>query len=329
MQQPHLYKSDLLDENYTTGKIDFLLLAGGSDARAYEVLRKLESNSVEIEKILLFNFAERIQSIKSTDKYYEYEKSKYNSAIDFIDCNIKDPLSSFSMLQNKLSPVSANQKIAVDISCFTKPFFFYLLKYLYERLPISDPIIFYTEPFSYRFPQKGLFNSYHETDGPIKIAEIPGYSGIKERNSETVLVVQLGFEVAALEEIILDVSPNESFLINGFPSYTPKFKDISLLVNENYTSNKDSVILYSRANNPFETFNLLDKIKRNFNSAFINIAPLGTKPMALGACLFAIHNPDVKVLFPISEKYEKVTTDQSWHTWQYSIPLKFDSHGTV
>ena len=55
---------------------------------------------------------------------------------------------------------------------------------------------------------------------------------------------------------------------------------------------------------------------------YLNIAPLGTKPMALGACLFAIHNPEVRVIYPIPDKYENLTTEECWDSWVYGIPLK-------
>ncbi len=324
MQEPILYDMKLLNEFDKKNSIDCLLLAGGSDHRAYEVLRKCSEKRISIKKNLLFNFKERTSSLKRNDKYFDYKKTTYNN-FEFIDCTIKDPISCLTKLHSHLSTFTNKNLIAIDISCFTKPYFFYLLKYLHERLLIANPVVFYTEPYSYKFPKKGLFSSYHETEGPIRIMEIPGFSGIKERGGITVLIVQLGFEADSLGEINVDVSPNESFLVNGFPSYAPKFKDISLVVNEYYTGNKDSIILYSRSNNPFEIFNLLDKIKKNyFNNAFLNIAPLGTKPMALGACLFAIHNPEVRVIFPFSEKYEKVTTEECWNSWIYQVPLRFN-----
>lgn len=272
---------------------------------------------------MIFNFKERIDLLKRNDKYFDYKKTAYTN-FEFIECSIKEPVSCLTDIHSHLFSFANDNMIAIDISCFTKPYFFYLIKYIHERLSIAKLVVFYTEPFSYKFPKKGLFSSYHETEGPIRIMEIPGFSGIKERGGVTVLIVQLGFEADSLDEINDDVSPNESFLVNGFPSYMPKFKDISLVINEYYTSNKDSIILYSRANNPFEIFNLLEKIKKNYNNAFINIAPLGTKPMALGACIFAIHYPDVRVVFPFSEKYKKVTTEECWNSWIYEVPLKFN-----
>lgn len=312
----------LLDEEDEIRQIDCLIICGGSDPRAYQSLRKLKENNVDLKKILIFNFAERIASIKDDDIYFDY-KGILEEGVTSIDCSIQDPISCFDVFHSHMEHYKSDSQIAIDISCFTKPYFFYLLKYLNERLKVLQPNVFYTEPFSYRFPKKGLFSSYQEAEGPIRIAEIPGFSGIKGRSGITILIVQLGFESESLDEIILDVSPTQSFLVNGFPSYSPKFKDISLVTNEVFTRDRDSIILYSRSNNPFEIFNLLERIKKNYSKAFINIAPLGTKPMALGTCLFAIHNPDVKVIFPVSENYRSVTTNECWNSWIYRVPLKF------
>jgi len=217
-------------------------------------------------------------------------------------------------------PVDNSVTVGIDISCFTKPYFFYLIKLLKERYQIKSIDVFYTEPQSYIFP-KGLFTSYHSSSGPLTVREINGFNGLEVRDSKKILIILLGFDGDITQEINEDVSPMETFVVNGFPGYAPKFKDISLVINEKLTTNPDISILYSRANNPFEVYNLLEKVKKEGKNCFLNIAPLGTKPMALGACLFAIHNPDVRVIYPIPEAYEKITTESYLNSWQYQIPL--------
>jgi hypothetical protein len=63
------------------------------------------------------------------------------------------------------------------------------------------------------------------------------------------------------------------------------------------------------------------KNKKDNDGIFINIAPLGTKPMALGACLFALHNPEVRVVYPVPEHYEDKYSDECWNSWTYKLPL--------
>lgn len=297
---------------------DFFFLAGGSDFRAYEILKLMKSENVPITKVLLFDFSERVQDIDKNDPYNDYKKIGFDNILP-IRCSIKDPNSCLQNLIPLESQLSA-QKIALDISCFTKPFFFYLIKLFKERFGIHHITVFYTEPQSYLFP-RGIFSSYRSSTGPLTILEIPGFTGYEARGEKRVLVILLGFDGDLSKEINEDISPSETLVVNGFPSYAPKFKDISMITNEKLTSDKGVKVVFSRANNPFEAFNVLEGIKKQNKNSFINIAPLGTKPMALGACLFALYYPEVRVVYPLPETYEKVTTNKCWNSWQYIIPL--------
>jgi len=317
-----IYEMELVSaEVIKKDSFDIFLLAGGSDYRAYEILRIMKSEDVSINKILLFAFQERIQGIDTSDAYYNYLKIGFSNILP-IHCSIKEPNSCLDGLISLESEILTAKKIALDISCFTKPFFFYLIKLFKERFKIHRITVFYTEPQSYLFP-RGIFSSYRSSTGPLTILEIPGFTGYEARGDKRVLVILLGFDGDLSKEINEDISPSETLVVNGFPSYAPKFKDISLIANEKLTSDKDVQIIFSKANNPFDVFNLLESIKnkKHNDRSFINIAPLGTKPMALGVCLFALYYPEVRVVYPLPETYEKITTDNCWNSWRYLIPL--------
>ena len=81
-------------------------------------------------------------------------------------------------------------------------------------------------------------------------------------------------------------------------------------------------LYFSTANNPFETFAALEEIAYNFPDSFINIAPLGTKPMALGACIFGLFHPDSRIIYPLPFEYKEKTTSDCWSSWYYKIPLR-------
>lgn len=170
--------------------------------------------------------------------------------------------------------------------------------------------------------QRVCMIALRSSEGPLQIIEIPGYTGMSTRQGKRILIILLGFDGDLSREISEEIAPEETVIVNGFPGYEPKFKDISLISNEKLIGNPRNILNYSRANNPFETYNLLDALKNHYKDAFINIAPLGTKPMALGACLFAIHNPDVRIVYPMPYNYRKITTDNCSASWIYNIPLK-------
>lgn len=318
-----VYESRILNDgiNIEPNEFDFFLLAVGSDYRAYESLRIAEKNNKNISNILLFEFEERVNCVgrEQLNKAKLYEQLKYK--INKISCSIKNPSDALKKLQKlKGINIDAKSSIGVDISCFTKPYFFTLLNMLKKVYKVEKVVVFYTEPKSYLF-DKGLYSSYHSSQGPIRVEEIPSFTGNEADKSKKVLIIMLGFDGDLSSEALIDVSPKETIVVNGFPSYSPKFKDISLISNEKLVTADSNVLLYSRANNPFETYNLLDKLSVKYNDFYINIAPLGTKPMALGVCMFAIHNPDVRIVYPIPDKFENETTDDCWNTWSFQIPL--------
>lgn len=314
-----IYSMGILDpSSKSTSELDTFILCSGSDNRAYQILESINSKKT---KIIMLNFQERINRKENSNPIFSYKKKSLENLTE-VSCKIKIPNSILETFTN--IGFDDSSKIGIDISCLTKPYFYYLIKLFKERFKLAKLTIFYTEPKSYFF-QKGLFNAFHSSTGPLSIIEIPGYSGQELRGAKRKLVILLGFDGDLSKEIREDVSPEETVLVNGFPSYTPKFKDISLIVNEKLVSGNDISVAYARANNPFEVYNLLESIKTENEASgqeiFLNIAPLGTKPMALGACLFALHNPEVRVVYPLPEEYDDKYSEQCWNSWVYKLPL--------
>lgn len=302
---------------------DYFIVASGLDNRAYSVLSKVDVSSANKTKVILVHFRERLQNRAADDHLFAFRKLKITNCQE-VDCDIKDPSTSLAGLGE--NDFDNSKSIGIDISCFTKPYFYFLIKLLQERYSVTAITAYYTEPKSYKFT-KGLFTAFHSSAGPLSIVEIPGYPGRESRDAIRKLIILLGFDPDLSREINEDVSPSETIVVNGFPSYSPKFKDISLIANEKLVSAKNVRVEYARANHPFEVYNLLEKLKREGTAdggsadVFLNIAPVGTKPMALGACLFALHNPEVRVVYPMPEEYEDKYSDASWNSWKYQLPL--------
>jgi hypothetical protein len=313
------YNMQLVEEHaQPLQEFDYFILASGSDGRAYRILFKGDFKKGSKTKVIVFNFRERLVNKDPNNNIFNYKNLKVND-LQEIECGIKNPSSSLKGLENQTFDIS--KRIGIDISCFTKPYFYFLIKLLKERFGVLNLTVFYTEPKSYYFP-KGIFSAFHTSTGPLSIIEVPGYSGQELRGSKRKLIILLGFDGDLSKEINEDISPNETIVVNGFPSYTPKFKDISLIASEKLISNRNIKVRYARANNPFDVYNLLKIIRGDsYEGAFMNIAPLGTKPMALGACLFALHYPDVRIIYPLPEKYEDKYSDDCWNSWQYELPL--------
>lgn len=301
---------------------DCILLGGGSDARAYEVLRKGPEKRVEFAKVLLFDFEERrsADDPKVRDAYHRY--TKLHHGITLLPCSLKDPSGSLKSIINHGFSFNAKSRLAVDISCFTRPYFFSLLKYLQDHCGLPTVDVFYTEPMSYVLP-KGLIRSYRASLGPLFVMEVPGFPGFTTGKKKNILVFTLGFDGDLSVFISEEVTPDSVVIVNGFPAYSPKFKDISLINNERLLNASDAKesISYCRASNPYDLFNFLVALRKKNPDAFFNVAPLGPKPMALGACMFALADNSIRVVYPMPEKYANVSTDNCWHSWRYVVPL--------
>ena len=316
---PKVFEMTPFEDSETANTFDYLITAGGSDFRAYETIRKSQGK-IDFKKVVLFDFNERKDDvdIEEHESYHCY--SELNCDIELIPCSIMEPS---SCLKNIKVNFNSNDKIAIDISCFTKPYFFALIKYLNEKRNISDVTIFYTEPLTYLF-SPGQYLSYRSGFGPLSVNEIPGFPGKAVGKTNKVLIVLMGFDGDLSSFVFDEVSPHELIAINGFPAYSPKYKDISFINNERIISNTglDVETQYVTANNPFETFNILENIIKDREDSFITIAPLGPKPMALGACLLAIAHPSVRIIYPLPERYANKTTAECSKSWVYNVPLE-------
>lgn len=313
-----VYKMQSLEEyGLTADDFDFLLFASGSDGRAYTVVESLGFGAATPGTAVLVHFKERVSWKRKTNPIWRYEKLGINNLHE-IKSEIRDPSTCIDGL--KSAGLTTQHRVGIDISCFTKPYFFFLAKYLKDYVGLTRVTAFYTEPKSYFFP-RGIFSAFHSSSGPISIGQIPGFPGKENRGSKRVLIILLGFDGDLSFQISDDISQKQTLIVNGFPSYSPKFKDVSLVTNERLVCNHNIEVHYARANNPFEVYNLLDSIRRDQPNAFMSVAPLGTKPMALGACLFALHNPSVKIVYPLPQKYEDKYSEQHWNSWSYDLPL--------
>lgn len=134
------------------------------------------------------------------------------------------------------------------------------------------------------------------------------------------LIIFLGFEGVLASKVTEDIQYEELLLVNNLPSFFPKYKDICVINNYDLLSTHRSKLLYVPANNPFETFNFLDSVFDGKSS--LCVAPLSTKPVALGVCLYAMSHKTLRIVYPTSEHYNDHRTNKVLNTNIYSIPLQ-------
>lgn len=302
---------------------DQFIVATGSDHRAYQSLRLANNHGVKIGSVIVFEFSERVESenmlVASGSAGYRTIPFPFHP----IRCSLEKPASGVRQyLESDRSPSNYDKPlvIAVDVSCFTKPYYFGLLKALVNSDNVGRIVIVYTEPIYYKFTN-GLYTRFSSSSGELKVERIPGYIGELGNRKQPLLIVQLGFDGEIANEVFEDVSPAKVVIVNGFPGYTPKQKDISLIANERLVEANRSHLQYCRANDPFESYNMLCTLREENADMSLIIAPLGPKPMALGACWFALKYPEVAVLYPVPDKHSDSISEESSDTWVYNVNM--------
>lgn len=313
-------------------KYDAFFCADGLEGRDIRGVSLCIQQQFLVKKWIVFQYAER-----SSEKVLgESELNKFlkERNVIHIHTSYMKTRNYYELLSEILGEIGEYQSIGIDITGFKNQFFFPLLKLLSRKCTVENIDVYYTEPATYKFPQKKesthyfpnmkdepkVFFNYSKADAGIEVKSIPGFEG--ERAKDTVLVIILGFDGKVAIRIKEEYSAHKVILINGFPAYLPKFRDISLLNNKELVKacSKDE-IYNTYADNPFEVYNVLYRIKEMYKEDKLVIAPLGAKPLALGVCKFVIDNPQNAVLYVQSIKYVEKSTEDYGETWIYELDL--------
>lgn len=287
---------------------EVFILASGSDDRAIAMLNKLREMPNSISKVVLLKY----------DAFdMDLLKTAFPSA-DIITIDVSGDSVSFLMnLQDNREILQFNN-ILIDVTSIRIPEMFVLLKSL--KL-LNDHVclrIAYSTPIEYEFEAEP-FTSYHSYFGNLKTIDLIGFGGTSEDMSHTQMIVFLGFEGVLSAKVSEDVRYDKLTVVNNLPSFFEKYKDISVINNFDLLARRHDKMRYVPANNPFETFNFLADQLEDEEPACV--APLSTKPVALGVCLYALAHDSLRVVYPTADEYKPHRANSVHNTYLYGIKL--------
>lgn len=288
---------------------DTFILADGSDDRNLEMAKILNQKGTDIHTIILLKYQNDRPS-SGIEELFPFAQI-LPIMVDHLQTHFLKHLLDIS---DKLS----SEKILIDISCIQTPEMFVLLKYLKTANPKDRIDIAYSTPFEYDFPEEP-FTSYCSYYGNLQTTDLLGFGGISDGLAHSQMIVFLGFEGVLASKVTEDIQYEELFLVNNLPSFFPKYKDICVINNYDLLSTHRSKLMYVPADNPFETFNFLNCLLNEESS--VCIAPLSTKLVALGVCLYALIHKTIRVVYPTSEQYNYHRTNKVLHTQIYRVNL--------
>lgn len=287
---------------------DVFIMASGSDDRAVAMLNWLSKAPNKVSKVLLLRYDAFDECIL---------KTSFPSA-DIVTIDISGDMISFLSNLQVNENILKSQKIIIDITSIRIPEMFPLLKSIKLINEQACLEIAYSTPIEYEFDGEP-FTSYHSYFGNLKTIDLVGFGGTSEDMSHSQMVIFLGFEGVLSAKVSEDVRYDKLTVVNNLPSFFEKYKDISVINNFDLLTRRHDKIRYVPANNPFETFNFLTSQLEDEEPACV--APLSTKPVALGVCLYALAHDNLRVVYPTADEYKHHRANSVHNTYLYSIKL--------
>lgn len=239
--------------------------------------------------------AQKLQLNNTHAKYVELNYDDENDSISIVG----GAYSSFSLYSTlKLSEFFAPYKdyvIYLEVTGLSCRVAAPIMKYAMEN--DLEVRIVYAEPFSYKikeFHKMGLNKDLSETVNGID--PLPGLISLIPHKESPLFVVMLGFEGGRFSQIIQDQNPDNDKIIPvlGVPGYKMNYPYISLLGNKSQILNTGcwQTIKYAEANSIVDSYMLLQKLSYKNRDPEMVVAPIGTKPHAIGAILYSLKHPN-------------------------------------
>lgn len=156
--------------------------------------------------------------------------------------------------------------------------------------------VVYVEPCDYRMSPRPTENEHFDLSERIEgISPLPGFENLQRSGSGGVFVPLLGFEGNRLQYLINQEEPIDQliFPIIGVPGFMPGYPFTTMWTNRKVLREKQAwrKMRYAAADCPFSALGVIRQLHEEHSSEFIRLAPIGTKPHALGAVLYALMNP--------------------------------------
>ncbi|MGF0308903.1 hypothetical protein [Rhodococcus sp. IEGM1428] len=153
--------------------------------------------------------------------------------------------------------------------------------------------LIYLEPETYSssrtISEDGIYDLSEKIGG---IEPIPGFARLGPGSTDEILVPMIGFEGTRLNHILsrTETPPDRIVPIVGVPGFRPEYSFYAhsrnrSVIEANFVYRQ---VQFAKANCPFDAFLTLSEVHAWNPHEGIRVAPIGTKPHAVGAVLYAI-----------------------------------------
>jgi hypothetical protein len=183
--------------------------------------------------------------------------------------------------------------VVLDVSGLNHQVWASLVRAFVRTSPMPDLMVVYVEPDRYRsHATPATLGSFDLSVGFEGIRPIPGFTRLARRitSHRRVYVPLLGFEGSRPRLVHTELDAGLVAPIIGLPGFRMEFPAVAIACNQPY---RDEVrgydnLRFARGACPFDAFTTIAAIATDLGADHLQIAPLGTKPHAIGAVLHAI-----------------------------------------
>lgn len=222
--------------------------------------------------------------------------------------------------------------ICIDSTGFKIPYLLFIIRCLSSNTT-KNIDIFYSEPMQYINDEDTKFS-----DMFYEVKQIEGMSGVHTSDtSNDLLIIAAGYDHSRIIDVANNKKSAKKVLLFGFPSISPgMFQEniVRAYMAENAIGTdcfKDlDYNIYAPAYDPFVTAQMLkeyiekmEKKKGKFSNIYM--APLSTKPQALGIALFFLWengwSKNTSIIYPLCHEYNSNPSVGIARIWQYKFML--------
>lgn len=172
----------------------------------------------------------------------------------------------------------------------------------------------YSEPSAYQIKLNPLPSDFFDLSAKVRgISPLPTFTKLAApRKKKPLFIPLLGFEGTRFKYVIETLQPegNNIVPIVGVPGFKIDFPYHAFRGNADALSANRAWenVTTCDAACPFSLYDVLERIQMSRPDQFLQVSPIGTKPHALGAALFAIANQDVELVYdhPVRKKKRTV-----------------------
>ena len=241
---------------------------------------------------------------------------------------IIDSDENYDIMMEMANNIDVNDKeICIDATGFLIPDLLFLIRYLNSK-GVNHLDIIYTEPLKYKKAEDTQFS-----DNFYDVKQIYGMSGTHiSKMDNDMLIIAAGYDHSRIVDVANKKKTAKKVLLYGFPSISPgmfqenvyrAFGAEPALGSECFRDMDMNI--YAPAYDPFVTAQIIKEYVQNNPYTNLYLAPLSSKPQALGLALFFLwekgYQKNISIIYPMCKNYITDNSEGIARIWKYSFIL--------